>query len=118
MSEPIVEGLRLINRKLGIVLARWEAETMDAASILPQVLTDVLTELHNAARWLGMITPGSVPGPELEKEIAEYRSNAGKMEQVLPRVQGRLLAEKARLEGARSHVEAAAAWAEGRRTIF
>jgi hypothetical protein len=48
----------------------------------------------------------------LEKEALEYRRNLEKLKHFLPDVQARLLAEKSRLETARTHVAAAAAWAK------
>jgi hypothetical protein len=118
MSVSAVEGLRAINGKLRGVLSRWQAEPIDSAAIAPQLLNDVLADLQNAAQWLSAISPGASSGEELEREITEYRGNALRMEQLLPRVQERMLAEKARLEGVRAHLAGAAAWAEGRRKIL
>jgi hypothetical protein len=56
--------------------------------------------------------------PELKNESLEYRSNLEQLQQLLPDFQVRLLAEKSRLEVAKSHVAAAAAWAGARTRIF
>jgi hypothetical protein len=49
---------------------------------------------------------------ESEKEALEYRSNLEKLKHFLPELHGSLLAERARLETAQTHVAAAAAWAQ------
>jgi hypothetical protein len=49
---------------------------------------------------------------DFSREIVEYRTNAERLEQVLPSLQGWLLAEKARLHAARGRLAAAAAWAQ------
>ena len=56
--------------------------------------------------------------PELKNESSEYRSNLEQLKQLLPDFQVRLLAEKSRLEVAKSNVAAAVAWAEANRKTF
>jgi superfamily I DNA and/or RNA helicase len=57
------------------------------------------------------LPPHSEGAAALEKEALEYRSNLEKLKHFLPDLQVRLLAEKLRLESARTHVASAAAWA-------
>ena len=64
-----------------------------------------------ASECLRHLPPQSEIRISIAKEALEYRSNLEKLKHFLPDLQGRLLAERARLETARNHVAAAAAWA-------
>ncbi|HUK23299.1 MAG TPA: hypothetical protein VLV49_01870 [Terriglobales bacterium] len=116
MSIPAAEALGAINEKLRGVLSRWQAEPIDSAAILPPVLTGILSDLQAAGQCLN--SGSQAPTPEFEKEVSAYRENVQRLELLLPRVQERMLSEKARLEGIRAHLAAASAWAEGRRKIL
>jgi hypothetical protein len=56
--------------------------------------------------------------PELKNQSLEYRSNLEQLKLLLPDFQVRLLAEKSRLEEAKSHFAAAADWAGASTSIF
>jgi hypothetical protein len=115
MSVIPAESLRRINRKLRSVLSDWQLKPATASAFTPTVFTDLLAELHNAAELLRGIPTHALPDSPLQEEIAAYYRNVQELEKNLPAMQGRLLVEKARLESARSHLRAAAAWAEARK---
>ena len=58
------------------------------------------------------VAPDAAPDADLDNAIADYRSIVERIAEILPRIHGRLLTEKARLEIARAHVTAASAWAK------
>jgi hypothetical protein len=112
MSTATTESLRSANRNLRARLARLLPELNPSAPLNPQDLSGVVTDLLHAGDCLRSISPVSVPDAELKEAISEYRSTVEQLAQILPRVHGRLLTEKARLEIARAHVTATAAWAQ------
>jgi hypothetical protein len=118
MPVSAVEGLRLVNGRLTTLLGSWQAEPIDPTSLQPQVLTALLADLQQVARWLSAIPPDSPRDGDFAREVAEYRGNVQRLEELLPRLQGWMLAEKARLDGVRAHLAAAGAWVEGRRKIL
>ncbi len=118
MPASAREGLRLTNARLRAVLVGWQTTAGELPSVQPLVLTDLLNDLRQAAECLRAIPPDSAPDAELAKEISDYRDNVQQLEQCLPTIQIRMLAERARIESARSHLAAAAAWADGRKRIL
>jgi hypothetical protein len=112
MSSDIVANLRLANANLRTGLAGLQPERNETSPFEPADFSGLLTELFRAAGCLRSIPPGSAWDAELEKAIFEYRSTVEQLAQILPRVHGRLLTERARLEIARAHVTATAAWAQ------
>ncbi len=68
--------------------------------------------LKMARESLKEIQTGPQVGSELADEIARYRGNLLELKKTLPRFQMRLLAERSRLETARTQVRGAAAWAQ------
>lgn len=115
MQASTAESLRLINGKLRAVLSGWESEPAESGAVTPQVFTGLLAELQRAAKLLRGIPPNAAPDPQLEEEIVDYRRNVQRLEKTLPAIQERLLTEKARLESARAHLAAAAAWVDARK---
>jgi hypothetical protein len=101
--------LRAVNKSLKSALVRFRSERQHCSAIKPQELSDLRSAIMQAAGCVRGISPQTVP--ELKKASLEYRSNLEQLQQLLPDFQVRLLAEKSRLEVARSHVAAAAAWA-------
>ncbi len=112
MSSSPVESLRIANGNLRAGLARLQPEPNSPCLLTPEDLCDLHAMVSYAASCRRSLASDGVPDGELEKEIREYRSNLEKLAEVLPSVQGRLLAEKARLQSARSHVTATNAWAQ------
>jgi hypothetical protein len=110
MPSDAVETLRQVNEGLRSALIRLRPEQKDCLTIRAEDFSDLLGEILRAGECLR----GPATHPEavvaLEKESLEYRSNLEKLKRFLPDLHGCLLAEKSRLESARTHVAAAAAW--------
>ncbi len=110
MPSDALETLRQVNESLRTALISLRPEHKDCSSIRAQDFSDLLGEILRAGECLR----GAATHPEaavaLEEEALEYRSNLEKLRRFLPDIHGRLLAEKSRLESARTHVAAAAAW--------
>jgi hypothetical protein len=99
-----------VNDNLRSALLRLRPEQTHCSTIRPQDFSDLLGQLLRAAECLRRPPSRSEAAVAFEKESLEYRSNLEELKDFLPGVRGRLLAEKARLETARNHVAAAAAW--------
>ena len=108
--------LRAVNKSLKSALVRFRPEQQHCSAIKPHELSDLLGVILQAADCLRGISPQAAP--ELKHESLEYRSNLEQLKQLLPDFQVRLLAEKARLEVAKSHVAAGAAWAAASTKTF
>ena len=116
MPRDALETLRLVNENLRSALLRSgrrrsSAERKHCSSIRPQDFSDILSQLLRAAECLRRLPAHSEGAAAFEKESLEYRGNLEKLKHFLPDLQVRLLAEKSRLETARTHVATAAAWA-------
>ncbi|MGD0212150.1 MAG: hypothetical protein ABSB87_02885 [Terriglobales bacterium] len=111
MPTDALKSLRLVNDNLRSALLRLRPERKHCSRIKPQDFSDILSQLLRAAECL-RLAADSEDAVALEKEALEYRRNLEKLKHFLPDVQARLLAEKSRLETARTHVAAAAAWAK------
>jgi hypothetical protein len=109
MPNDDLATLRAVNKNLESALVRFRPEQQHCSAIKPHELSDLRSAILQAADCLRGISPQVVP--ELKNESMEYRSNLEQLKQLLPDFQVRLLAEKSRLEVAKSHVGAAAAWA-------
>lgn len=107
MSSATAKNLRIANRNLRAGLARLLPPN-PSAPLHPNDLTGLLTALLQARECLRSVAPDA----ELEKAVSEYRSTVEQLADILPGIHGRLLTEKARLEIARAHVNATAAWAQ------
>ena len=101
--------LRAVNESLKSALVRFRPEQQHCSAIKAQELSDLGVAILQATDWVRGISPEAAP--ELKNESLEYRSNLEQLKQLLPDFQIRLLAETSRLEVARCHVAAAAAWA-------
>jgi len=108
MASPVIALLHQANSSLRTALARCQARRTGPVVI---GLRQLLPELANTTDQLQTISAESLRDPELRAEMSEYRDHMQKLAQVLPRVLGQLLTEKARLEDAQSRLSAAAAWA-------
>jgi len=118
MSSETAATLRLANTSLRAWLVRLSAEPIALSPIQAQDLHDLLAELLRTSGCLRSGSAGTSPDLELETEIADYRTNLESLAKVLPSVQGRFLAERARLQIEQSHIAARKAWAEAsRRTL-
>jgi hypothetical protein len=113
-----LETLRQVNGNLRSALIRLRPERKHCSSIRPQDFSDILSQLLRAAECLRLPPPHSEAAVGLETEALEYRGNLEKLKHFLPDLQVRLLAEKSRLETARSHVAAAAAWGRASKKLL
>lgn len=118
MTPPdALEILRQVNEYLRSALIRFRPERRHCSIIKPRDFSDVRGQLRQAAEcWRRL--PRSEAGSEIEKESLAYRSNLENLQRLLPDVHARLLAEKSRLETARTHVTAATAWGRASRNIL
>ena len=114
MPPRSLEILREVNGYLRRALVSFRPERRHCSTITPQDFTIILDQLLRAAS----VRDPFEPTTEFEKELLEYRSNLEKLTQLLPDLQGRLLAEKARLESARSQLASAAVWAQTSKTTL
>jgi hypothetical protein len=118
MSNTVAESLRIANGQLRGVLSRLQTDANAPWLLKPGDLSDLRAIVSHATGCRRSLASGAVPDAELENEICEYRNNLEKLAQVLPSVQGSLLAEKARVQNAQLHVAATNAWAQAsKRTL-
>jgi len=82
----------------------------------PQQMSGLLSELMLAGGWLRSMPDEKVP--ELERELAEYRSNVKRLRGLMPSIHAALLHERARLEMERGRMGAAAEWARRSQQTF
>lgn len=108
-SDDNLATLRAVNKNMKSALIRFRPDRQHCSTIKPQELFALQSAILQAAECLRGISFHAAP--ELKNESLEYRNNLEQLQQVLPDFQVRLLAEKSRLEVAKSHVAAAAAWA-------
>jgi hypothetical protein len=117
MPPDALKTLRQVNDALRSALLHLRPERKRCSSIRPQDFADLRGQLRRAGECLQRM-----PHPEataaLEKESLAYRNNLEKLSRFLPGVHARLLAEKARLETARTHTTAAAAWGQASRNTL
>ncbi len=118
MSPDALETLRQVNHNLRSALIRLRPERKHCSTIRPQDFSDLLAQLLRASECLAsgslkQRTSASATAA-LKQETLEYRQNLEKLKHFLPDVHVRLLAERSRLETARNHLAAAAAWAQAR----
>jgi len=91
-------------------------EAAAPADVVAASLTELMDELLHASDLLRGAETG--PDADLEQQINQYRGNIEQLQEMLPAIQGRLIAERARLENIRSHLAAAANWTQtSRKTL-
>jgi hypothetical protein len=112
MPPDGIEILRQVNRNLRSALLRLRPERRHCSGIKPQDFSDLLSQLLRASECLQRSRAGGEPAAAFDDELLDYRRNLKALKRFLPDLHVRLLAEKSRLETARSHVAAAAAWAQ------
>ncbi|MFZ0799240.1 MAG: hypothetical protein WCA13_04335 [Terriglobales bacterium] len=117
MPPDALGTLRQVNENLRSALLRFRPERKHCSNIRPGDFSNILSQLQRAAECLRDLSPHSETAVTIafEKESLEYRRNLEKLKHSLPDLHARLLAEKSRLEIARNHVAAAAAWARASR---
>lgn len=115
MPHSIAEDLRAINGKLRAVVSNWQSNSSQSTPFTPAIFSDLLADLQRAANLLHGVASDSPPDTPMEEEIADYRRSAQDLVKILPAIHDRLLIDKARLEAARAHLSATAAWMEARK---
>jgi hypothetical protein len=114
--SPLSNALRDTNHRL-----RFWLETMVPASgqpmvATPEYLTALLSELLRAgANLRAEPSPTNGHDPELDVELATYRSHVERLRDLLPSIHSLLLSERARIEAQRTRVRSAAQWARASR---
>jgi hypothetical protein len=108
--------LRETNSRLSFWLANMVAEAGQPASITPESMAALLSELLRAGASL-RIDPVPAKGhdPELEAEVATYFNYVEQLRKLLPEIHRHLLAERAQLESQRTRMRFAAEWARASR---
>ena len=130
MSSDAVTTLRQVNDHLRSALERLRPEQTPCSAVTPDDFSCLLAQLLRAGECVGNLYARSAAispldrsahdqqAAAVEQETREYRNNLEKLRSFLPDLHARLLAERARLENARNHVAAAAAWAHAsKRTL-
>lgn len=115
MPPDAIETLRQVNEYLRSALTRLQPEQKQCSAIRPQDFSDIMNQILRAAECLRRLVPHPEAAAAIEKESLKYRNNLEKLKDFLPDLHGRLLAEKARLETAQTHVATVAAWSQASR---
>lgn len=118
MPADALKALQQVNESLRSALLRLRPERRHCSTIKPQDFSDILGQLLRASECLRGLPPHSEAAVALERESLEYRGHLEKLKHFLPDLQARLLAEKSRLETARTHLSAAASWAQARKNAL
>jgi hypothetical protein len=111
MSEDPLAALRRTNEYLRSSILRLQADQTVCSTIRPQNFTDLLNEILRMGQCLRSMPSHPPKSAAIQEESAQYLANLESLKNFLPQLHGRLLAEKSRLEIARNHAAAAAAWA-------
>jgi hypothetical protein len=111
MSSDPFKTLQQVNENLRSALIFLRPERRLCSSIKPQDFSGILQQILRAAECLRHPHHAKAAAA-FEKEVLEYRGNLDALKRFLPDLQVRILAEKSRLETARSHLAAAASWAQ------
>lgn len=108
--------LRALNKNMKSALVRFRPELQHCSAIKPHELSDLRNAILQAADCVRGISPQAVP--ELRDESLQFRTNLEHLMRLLPDFEVRLLAEKSRLEVAKSHIAATEAWARASTRIL
>lgn len=101
--------LRQVNAHLGSALARMQPQQTHCSAITPQDFSDLRRQIQRGAECISSLGADTIAATQWEANA--YRNHLESLQQFLPDLQGRLLAEKSRLEVARDRVAATTAWA-------
>ncbi|HUB03244.1 MAG TPA: hypothetical protein VL983_11175 [Terriglobales bacterium] len=116
---PALLILRQVNQSVRNALLRFRPEIHHCSTIRSGEFSSLLAQLLRAKECLRSLEAKFSSGRDvmdenataLTNEMQEYHANLNRLKHLLPDMQLRLLAEKARLQAAQSHVVAASAWA-------
>jgi hypothetical protein len=112
MPADAIATMREVNHDLRSALLRLRPERRHCSSIKPHYFSDLLSHLLRASECLQQARAYGESSASFDDEALEYRRNLEALKRFLPDLHVRLLTEKSRLETARDHVAAAAAWAQ------
>jgi hypothetical protein len=116
MMPSLKHSLRDTNLRLAPCLDSLILKSGQPAVATPEQMAALLSELLRAGVALrAEPLPPKGNDPELDAEMERYRSHVERLRDLLPSIHSQLLAERARLEGQRSRVQSAAAWARASR---
>ncbi len=117
-SHPVspLQSLRDANRRLHSWLSSMVASHGQPASITPDLIAALLSELLRVGAGL-RAQPLLVKGtdPELDEELDTYRRNVERLRELLPSIHTQLLMERARIEAQWARIHSAAQWARASR---
>src|SRR5271167_4087787 len=111
MSPDLFETLQQVNENLRSALIFLRSKRRHCSSIKPQDFCGTLEQILRAVECLHHPHHAKAAAA-FQKEVLEYRGNLETLKRFLSDLQVRMLAEKSRLETARSHLAAAASWAQ------
>lgn len=117
---PLLQKLRETNRRLSFCLDSMFVEAGPSSpAVTPEQMATLLSELLRTGAWLRVQPlPATETDPELNLELARYRSNVVRLRDLLPSIHSHLLLERAQLEAQRARVQSAAEWARASRQAF
>lgn len=110
MAADVMQSLISANARIRLLLAASQPPRGSVGTIQPHDIRGLAQDMARVGQAIRELPP-EIAGSDLHREMVEYRANVERLGQVLPSLQGWLLAEKARLHAARGHLAAAAAWA-------
>ena len=116
MSSSTLAVLQQANTSLRSALLRFRSEQEHCSSITAEDFSSLLSKIVHAADCVQHQPAPPEAAEAVERATLEYRINLEKLRDILPELQGNLLAEKSRLETAQAHIASAAAWARGSTT--
>jgi hypothetical protein len=111
MGTKTMQSLISANARIRLLLAARQTPGTSVGTIQLHDIRGLAQDMARVGQMLREL-PTEIGDSDLRREVVEYRTNVERLGQVLPSLQGWLLAEKARLQAARGHLAAAAAWAQ------
>lgn len=116
-ADAPLNELRTANERLYMLLTQLQDTTIAGVTGTDAVVR-LLSQIASTARLSSMFAAGLNQTAAGAAELAKYRNTLEELRRILPAIQTRLLADRARLETERSHYYAASAWASAnRRTL-
>lgn len=112
MAPDVLVALQRANAVLASMLARLQAGRAVSSTITSQDLSELENQILLTGECLRNLPRHSPSTATITKETARYLNDLQSLKDFLPYLQRHLLAEKSRLEVARSHVVGASAWAD------
>ena len=115
MHQVALEELRSANGRLRTLFLRLQGVESGAAPISARELSALRAQMKLVVKeWRRrpVDSADAASSAALRAQFGEYREQLQQLRQLLPTIQVRLLVEKARLEARRTHLMAAAAWAQ------